>query len=150
MPPLLLLPAGGAPVTKALLLGTVSSSVITQASRASRARRTSLLVTAWSHAFAFRHPGELLFGAALLYFSRLFERQWGSAKYGSFVAVTCGVAYLLEAAASAALALPSAAGPLPLIFANLAANFVLMVPPMHQFTLFGLKMTDKVRGEGHK
>ncbi|KAL4436662.1 hypothetical protein ABPG75_003801 [Micractinium tetrahymenae] len=132
----------GAPVTKGLLLATVSTSVILQATKTAR-RRPPLLVSLFTHAFAFRNPGELLFGASLLYFYRLFERQWGSAKYGSFVATTCGLAYALEAAAGAALALPAAQGPFPLLFANLAANFVLLVPPTHRFTVFGLKMTDK-------
>lgn len=129
-------------MTKGLLLATVSTSVILQASKARR--RSPLLVSLFTRAFAFRNPGELLFGASLLYFYRLFERQWGSAKYGSFVATACGLAYALEAAAGAALALPAAQGPFPLIFANLAANFVLLVPPTHRFTVFGLKMSDKV------
>ena len=119
--------------------------MVVQATKAAR-RRPPLLVTLFTHAFAFRNPGELLFGASLLYFYRLFERQWGSAKYGSFVAATCGVAFALEAAAGAALGWRSASGPFPLVFANLAANFLLLVPPMHQFTLFGIKMTDKVCG----
>ncbi len=129
-------------MTKGLLLATVSTSVILQASKARR--RSPLLVSLFTRAFAFRNPGELLFGASLLYFYRLFERQWGSAKYGSFVATACGLAYALEAAAGAALALPTSQGPFPLIFANLAANFVLLVPPTHRFTVFGLKMSDKV------
>ena len=137
-------------MTKALMLGTLSTSVIMQASKA--ARRAPLLIGLWTHAFAFRNPGELLFGASLLYFYRLFERQWGSAKYASFLAVTCGLAYGLEAAAGAALgrgaAAAAASGPFPLLFANLAANFVLLVPPMHQFAVFGFKMTDKVGGLG--
>lgn len=129
------------------MLGTVGTSVILQASRTAR-RRAPLLAAAFTHAFGFRAPGELLFGAALLYFYRLFERQWGSRKYGSFVAVTCGLAYALEAAAAAAQggrspAAAAASGPYLLIFANLATNFVSLVPPLHQFTVFGLKMTDK-------
>ncbi|KAI3426075.1 hypothetical protein D9Q98_008043 [Chlorella vulgaris] len=132
----------GAPVTKGLLLGTLSTSIIIQASKAVR-RRPPLLVSLFTHAFAFRNPGELLFGASLLYFYRIFERQWGSAKYGSFVATTCCVAYALEAAASSGLGWRSASGPFPLVFANLLSNFVLLVPPMHQFTVFGIKMTDK-------
>ena len=32
-------------------------------------------VAAFEHAFVFSHPGELLFGTGLLYYSRLFERQ---------------------------------------------------------------------------
>lgn len=130
-------------MTKGLLLGTLSTSVIMQATKTVR-RRPPLLVSLFTHAFAFRNPGELLFGASLLYFYRLFERQWGSSKYGSFIAITWGLAYLLEAAAGAALHVPAASGPFPLVFANLIANFVLLVPPMHRFTVFGLKMTDKV------
>jgi len=32
-------------------------------------------IAAFEHAFVFSHPGELLFGTGLLYYSRLFERQ---------------------------------------------------------------------------
>jgi hypothetical protein len=134
-------------VTKGLLLGTLSTSIILQATKATR-RRPSLLVSLFTHALAFRNPGELLFGASLLYFYRIFERQWGSAKYGSFVAVTGCLAYGLEAAAASLLEWRAASGPFPLLFANLAANFVLLVPPMHQFTVFGVKMTDKVQRGG--
>ena len=128
-------------MTKALLLGTLGSSVVLQASKARR--RAPALLRALSRALAFRAPGELLFGAALLYFYRLFERQWGSAKYGAFVAVTSALALGLEAAAEAATGVHAASGPFPLVFANLAANFVALVPPMHQFAVFGVKMTDK-------
>lgn len=66
--------AGGAPITKGLLLAGVSTSVILQASISGR-RRVPLLVNAFTHVFAFRQsPTELIFGTALLYYCRLFER----------------------------------------------------------------------------
>ncbi len=66
--------AGNAPVTKALCAVTVSSSILLQAARAAR-RPVPAHVAAFEQLFVFRHPGELLFGAGLLYYSRLFERQ---------------------------------------------------------------------------
>lgn len=95
------------------------------------------------HAVLCRHPGELIFGAALLYYTRLFERQFGSAKYGSFVLTACGISYLLEVAAASLLGLPSASGPYPIIFASLV-SFVLDVPPLHRLNVFGWRATDKV------
>ena len=91
----------------------------------------------------FRHPGELIFGAALLYYTRLFERRLGSAKYGSFVAAACGAAYFLEMLAGSLLRLPAASGPYPVIFASLV-SFVLDVPPLHNLQVFGVRATDKV------
>ena len=70
----LLLRAGDAPVTKALCAVTVSSSILLQVARAAR-RPVPAYIAAFEHAFVFSHPGELLFGTGLLYYSRLFERQ---------------------------------------------------------------------------
>jgi len=53
---------------------TVSSSILLQVARAAR-RPVPAYVAAFEHAFVFSHPGELLFGTGLLYYSRLFERQ---------------------------------------------------------------------------
>ena len=61
-------------MTKALCAVTVSSSILLQAARAAR-RPVPAYVAAFEQAFVFRHPGELLFGTGLLYYSRLFERQ---------------------------------------------------------------------------
>ena len=61
-------------MTKAITALSVSSSIILQAAHAAR-RPVPAYVAAFEHAFVFRHPGELIFGAGLLYYSRLFERQ---------------------------------------------------------------------------
>lgn len=129
-------------MTKGLLVATASSSLLLQAAKVSR-RRAPLLVDLFTQGFVFRHPGELIFGTALLYYTRLFERQFGSAKYGSFVAVACGLTYALEVAAASLLGQHSASGPYPIIFASLV-QFVLDVPPLHNFQVFGWRVTDKV------
>lgn len=72
----------------------VGASVVAQAAKVSRRRVPAL--QAFAHLFVFRHPGELLFGSALLYYFRLIERQYGSAKYGSYAVVTCGLAFTLQ------------------------------------------------------
>lgn len=133
----------GTPVTKGLLLAGVSTSVILQVSISGR-RRVPLLVDAFTHVFAFRQsPSELIFGAALLYYCRLFERLQGSAKYGSFVVAACSVAYALEGLLAAAGGPRASSGLSPLIFALLPAAY-LDVPPLHKFSFFGWRMTDKV------
>ena len=63
----------GAPITKALVFVTASTSVLLQASRGWH-RRLPAYVDLFTRAFAFRHVGELIFGCALLYHSR-----WGPA-----------------------------------------------------------------------
>lgn len=73
-------------------------------------------------------------------FHRLFERQSGSSKYGAFAALSLG----LPLAVSLAARLPTPSGPFPLIAANFV-NFVLDVPPTARFSVFGWRLTDKVR-----
>ncbi|KAK9832084.1 hypothetical protein WJX81_005236 [Elliptochloris bilobata] len=128
---------GGAPVTKALVLVTASTSVLLQASRGLH-RRLPAYVDLFVRLFTFRHVGELLAGCALLYHSRLFERQSGSSKYGAFVALSLG----LPLAISLVTRLPLPSGPFSLIAANLV-NFMLDVPPTARFLVFGWSLTDK-------
>ena len=141
-----LLPAGGAPVSKALFLVTVGASVVAQAAKVSR-RRVPALVDALTHLFVFRHPGELLFGSALLYYFRLIERHYGSTKYGSYAVITCGAAFTLQLLSQRLLERPTASGMYPLIFANVV-SFVFDVPALQRFSVFGWHMTDKVRCGG--
>lgn len=63
----------------------MGSSLVANAARASHRRLPRPLVLA-SQGLAFRSPGELLFGAMLLYYFRVLERQTGSRKYGSYAA----------------------------------------------------------------
>ena len=113
---------GGAPLSKALSIATLAGSVAVQAAARTARRRLPRLLAAFSHAFVFRHPGELLFGSALIYYFRLFERQLGTAKFGAFALVSCGLGYALEAALSAATGRASAGGLYPLIFACLVGS----------------------------
>jgi hypothetical protein len=92
--------------------------------------------------FAFAHPGEFLFGLSLCYYYRIFERQFGSARYGSFAVTTWGMSIILQALFLKLFGKESATGPYPLIFANLV-NFVLDIPHLHNFNVLGLRMTDK-------
>lgn len=64
-------PAGfsGAPVTKALVFVTASTSLLLQASKGLH-RRLPAYVDLFVRLFVFRHVGELIFGCALLYHSR--------------------------------------------------------------------------------
>ncbi len=100
------------------------------------------------HGFVFQYPGELLFGCALYYSGRIFERQWGSEKYGNFTILVMGLSWLLETLMATVLKIKSASGLYPLIFANLV-SFTLDIPAMHRISVFGLRMTDKVRGLNH-
>ena len=103
-----------------------------------------LLVDGFTHVFVFKHPGELLFGTALLYYFRIFERQYGSAKYGSYAVATLGISYVLQALLAVAFGRHAASGLYPLLFSNLV-SFLLDVPALHKFAVLGFRMTDKVR-----
>lgn len=92
--------------------------------------------------FALAHPGELLFGVSLCYYYRIFERQLGSARYGSFVVTTWGMSMIFQALLFKLLGKASATGPYTLIFANLV-NFAFDIPHLHTFNVLGLRMTDK-------
>lgn len=59
----------GAPVSKALVFGTVVSSVFVQASHSWHSHLPAGL-SAFAQLFVFKHPGVLIFGTALLYYFR--------------------------------------------------------------------------------
>lgn len=131
----------GAPVTKFILAGSISSSVILQAAHGFQ-RRPSPYLHFLTQSLVFRHPGELACGTLLLYYFRLLERQRGSAKHGACVASTLAISYALQSVVSAVLSTALPSGPYGLIFANFVP-FTLSIPPAQHFTLFGLPMTDK-------
>lgn len=83
-------PAGNAPVTKVIWAASVSSSVLLQAAHAAR-RPVPAYVAAFEHIFVFRHPGELLVGAGLLYYSRLFERQVTALSFQGLEGMSLGI-----------------------------------------------------------
>ncbi|KQK10220.1 hypothetical protein BRADI_2g52800v3 [Brachypodium distachyon] len=77
--------------------------------------------------FAFSSTPELIFGVALLYYFRVFERQIGSNKYAVFIVFSTTVSVLLQILALGYLKDPSLAplisGPYGLIFASYASSF---------------------------
>jgi hypothetical protein len=136
-------------VSKALVVATAAASIFTQAARASH-RRIPLGLQLVSRACVFRTQGELLFGCILLYYFRVFERQHGSAKYGSFVCAATSASYLAAYGAGRLLGAPATAiatGPFSVIFACIV-QFVFDIPATSRFAVMGVRMTDKVRMAG--
>lgn len=146
-----------APVSKLITYGTAAASLLTHVMRAHHAvaltprglHRGELwrLVTA---NVVFTSPGEALFGLYLLYHFRIFERQSGSAKYGTFAFVCASLATGAQAAlVPAARALghrlsrePFASGPHALVFAHFVPYFF-DIPRTYHFTVFGLRLSNK-------
>jgi hypothetical protein len=136
--------AGGAPLTKALVMASVSTSIIVQAASKASRRRRNVLVDSFIHAVAFKHPGELLFGALLTYYFRLLERQMGTSKYSAYALICCGIGYAFEAGFTATAAhRTSASGLYPLLFANMVA-FFLEIPSLQHFTVIGFSLSNKI------
>ncbi len=140
----LLLAAGNAPISKAVLVATAAASVVTQAARASH-KRVPLALQLLSRSFVFRTQGELLFGCILLYYFRVHERQQGSSKYGAYVCATTGIAYIVQLAASKVLGAGAhlSTGPFAVIFAGII-QFAMDIPATSRFTVLGVRMNDKV------
>ncbi|GAX85707.1 hypothetical protein CEUSTIGMA_g13121.t1 [Chlamydomonas eustigma] len=128
--------------TKVFLIATVGGSIITQAFRASRRPGLALGATL-SRLFVFKNSGELFVGAFLLYYFRILERQYGTAKFGAFAVVVTGISTLIHLIASRFSAIQEPpCGPYGLIFACLV-QFVYSVPASNKFTVLGLKLNDK-------
>lgn len=123
-------------------MASVSTSIIVQAASKASRRRRNALVDSFVHAVAFKHPGELLFGALLTYYFRLLERQMGTSKYGAYAIISCGIGYALEAGLTATAHRSSASGLYPLLFANMVA-FFFEVPSLQRFSVLGLSLSDK-------
>ncbi|PVH37913.1 hypothetical protein PAHAL_5G119900 [Panicum hallii] len=96
--------------------------------------------------FAFSSTPELIFGAALLYYFRVFERQIGSNKYAVFIVFSTMVSVLLQILALGYLKDPSinplTSGPYGLIFASYVP-FFFDIPVSMRFRIFGLSLSDK-------
>jgi hypothetical protein len=96
-----------------------------------------------NHLF-FTNPGELLFGLLLLYHFRLFERQMGVVKFGSFAFVSVVASTLAQVAlyvVSPSSTLSS--GPYSFIFSCLVLFFT-SIPSTYRFQLCGVSATDKL------
>ncbi|GFR45426.1 hypothetical protein Agub_g6805, partial [Astrephomene gubernaculifera] len=133
-----------APVSKGLVLITAGASILAQATRASRRRQ--LLPGILAQAFVFRSPAELFFGALVMYYFRILERESGSPKFGAFAATTTGLAAALQWAAGRSgllrLAAP-ASGPYGFLFACFVQYFF-QVPPASKMSVLGWRLSDKV------
>ncbi|WVZ68477.1 hypothetical protein U9M48_017412 [Paspalum notatum var. saurae] len=96
--------------------------------------------------FAFSSTPELIFGAALLYYFRVFERQIGSNKYAVFIAFSAMVSVLLQTLALGYMKdhslSPLASGPYGLIFASYVP-FFFDIPISMRFRVFGVSLSDK-------
>jgi len=125
-------------------MASVSTSIIVQAASKASRRRRNALVDSFIHAVAFKHPGELLFGALLTYYFRLLERQMGISKYSAYALISYVIGYAFEAGFSATAAHRTcASGLYPLIFANMVA-FFLEVPSLQRFSVTGFSLSDKI------
>ncbi|XP_019199657.1 PREDICTED: rhomboid-like protein 20 [Ipomoea nil] len=96
--------------------------------------------------FSFSSTPELIFGAYLLYYFRVFERQIGSNKYSVFILFSVIVSLLLETIALKLLKDPSlsilTSGPYGLIFSSFVP-FYLDIPVSTRFRVFSLHFSDK-------
>ncbi|PWZ31985.1 Rhomboid-like protein 20 [Zea mays] len=96
--------------------------------------------------FAFSSTPELIFGAVLLYYFRVFERQIGSNKYAVFIIFSTMVSVLLQILALGYMKDPSlnplTSGPYGLIFASYVP-FFFDIPISMKFRIFGLSFSDK-------
>ncbi|KAL6614311.1 hypothetical protein ACP70R_036581 [Stipagrostis hirtigluma subsp. patula] len=96
--------------------------------------------------FAFSSTPELIFGAVLLYYFRVFERQIGSNKYAVFIVFSTAVSVLLQILALGYLKDPSlnplTSGPYGLIFASYVP-FFFDIPISMRFRIFGVSLSDK-------
>ncbi|PNH04846.1 hypothetical protein TSOC_008994 [Tetrabaena socialis] len=139
-----------APVSKAILIATAGASILSQAVRASR--RGPVVPGILTRSLVFRSPAELLFGALVMYYFRVLERQSGSGKFGAFAAASTGLSAALQWAASAAasragLSLPPPpSGPYGLLFACFVQYWVL-VPPSARVAVLGWRLSDKLYGK---
>jgi len=93
--------------------------------------------------FVFSHTGEMLFGMFLLYFFRLFERQMGSSKFGSFAFLS----FLLSLFTELILLLifrpkDITSGPYGFIFAMFVLYFF-DIPVSVRSRVAGFNVTDK-------
>lgn len=135
-------------MVKALFITTTGSSILWQAARFDTVETPlSPLMNSFVRNFVFQNTGELLFGAGLLYYFRILERQTGSAKFGGYTFVVTTLSYGLQTAFQLAYGsknIPQ--GPYGFLFASFL-QFVFDIPPLRRFRIFGIPLSDKVRDD---
>jgi len=93
--------------------------------------------------FVFSHTGEMLFGMFLLYFFRLFERQMGSSKFGSFAFLSILLSLLTESILLLTFRTKDiTSGPYGFIFAMFVLYFF-DIPVSVRSRVAGFNVTDK-------
>lgn len=96
--------------------------------------------------FTFSSTPELMFGAYLLYYFRVFERQIGSNKYSVFVSFSILMSSLLQLFGQAFLSDPTlsvlTSGPYGLIFSSFVP-FYFDIPVSTRFRVTSLSFSDK-------
>lgn len=143
----------GAPVSLGLAWGAAGGTVFASATNTQHLLHlppsfvASEMKQAWRLAsgnLVFASSRELLFGAYLIYYCRVFERRMGSNKFASFVLVTSAMSTLLQIGVTQLYrgCYPLASGPFGLIF-GCAIPFVMDVPVSSKFSILGLPLTDK-------
>ncbi|CAD6236313.1 unnamed protein product [Miscanthus lutarioriparius] len=134
---------GLAPLEPALLAAAVQHQPLTPAQSVYEKLSIWRLITSL---FVFLSTPELIFGAALLYYFRVFERQIGSNKYAVFIIFSTMVSVLLQILALGYMKDPSlnplTSGPYGLIFASYVP-FFFDIPVSMKFRIFGLSLSDK-------
>jgi membrane associated rhomboid family serine protease len=147
-----------APVSKAVLTLTLLGSLITSATRSGTILSLSskpifIKYEYWrifSYQLCFASAGELVVGLALLYQFRLFERHWGSRKFGTFLLISSMISAFLGCCVVSALhgshrpphmeSLPL--GPYGFIFSCLVQWFF-EIPISHSVRIMGINISDK-------
>ena len=104
----------------------------------------------FSYQLCFASAGELIVGLALLYQFRLFERHWGSRKFGTFLLLTslisaflgCCIIYVLQYGAHKQRVDSLPLGPYGFIFSCLV-QWLFEIPVSHSVRIIGISISDK-------
>ncbi|GAM23956.1 hypothetical protein SAMD00019534_071310 [Acytostelium subglobosum LB1] len=114
-------------------------------STGTEAAQLQSLLSLFTNHFHFTSIYEVVFGSALLYTFRLFERTMGSSKYSIFILSSLIMTTMLQLAYIVIFRRGSAGSPGPygLIFAGLVLFFK-EIPSTRWFKLFGFPFNDKI------
>ncbi|KAH7635750.1 hypothetical protein B0T09DRAFT_277757 [Sordaria sp. MPI-SDFR-AT-0083] len=138
-----------APVTKALVLGLVGSSIAASIfdikhyfyiSIGTHFLRYGQLWRIFTYQLCYTNSSEVLFGAMSLYHMRMVERFWGSRKYASFIVIAGLITAILPPFFLSVFIRPLSfgaldyipAGPTPILFAILA-QYHAMIPQIYKY-----------------
>ena len=129
-------------MSKALVCCSAGSSLALQLAR-NWQRQLPHALDASLHLLSYRGLGHVVAGVSLLYYWRLLERQWGSAKYGTYSCLVLATSAGAQQILAHSLRWQPSPGPTALIFANLV-SFAADVPATWQGSVLGAAVSDKV------